>query len=105
MLQLRVETYNTFNHPQFNGVNDTATFQSANQLTTNPQTASNFGTMNSAQNPRYMQFGSALQFLKRLAKRLILCRRYVGVCRTGYYDVLAALRATPHIVSKPVGHT
>jgi hypothetical protein len=62
MLQLRVETYNTFNHTQFNGVNDTATFQNANQLTTNPQTASNFGTMNSAQNPRYMQLALRFSF-------------------------------------------
>ena len=29
-LQLRVETYNTFNHSEFNGVNNTATFANAN---------------------------------------------------------------------------
>ena len=62
VLQLRVETYNTFNHTQFNGVNNTATFQNANQLTTNPQTATNFGTMSSAQNPRYMQLALRLTF-------------------------------------------
>jgi hypothetical protein len=62
VLQLRVETYNTFNHTQFNGVNATATFQSANQLSTNPQTATNFGTMSGAQNPRYMQLALRFSF-------------------------------------------
>jgi len=64
VLQLRVETYNTFNHTQFNGVNDTATFANATTQdpVKNPQTASNFGRMSSAQNPRYMQLALRIKF-------------------------------------------
>jgi hypothetical protein len=61
-VQLRVETYNTFNHTQFNSTNDTATFQNANQLSTNPQLTSNFGQMNGTQNPRYMQLALRVSF-------------------------------------------
>jgi hypothetical protein len=61
-VQLRVETYNTFNHTQFNQVNDTATFTNANQDATNTQTASNFGQMSDTQNPRYMQLALRIQF-------------------------------------------
>ncbi len=62
-VQLRVETYNTFNHTQFNGVNATATYQNAIQNpSTNPQTATNFGQMSSAQNPRYMQLALRIEF-------------------------------------------
>ena len=41
-LQLRVETYNTFNHTEFNAVNGTATFANAQfpGSASNPQTAS-----------------------------------------------------------------
>jgi hypothetical protein len=61
-VQLRVETYNTFNHTQFNGTDDTATFQNANQLSNNPQLSGTFGQMNSAQNPRYMQLALRVSF-------------------------------------------
>ena len=59
-IQLRCETYNTFNHTQFNGVNDTASFQTATAGA--PQLTSNFGTMSSAQNPRYMQLAVRISF-------------------------------------------
>ena len=63
LLQLRVETYNTFNHAEFNGVNSTATFANANsQGTANPQTASTFGQLTSTLNPRYMQIALRLDF-------------------------------------------
>ncbi len=62
-MQLRVETYNTFNHPEFNGVNNTATFANANsQASTNPQTGGTFGQLTSAQNPRYVQLALRLDF-------------------------------------------
>jgi len=61
-VQLRVETYNTFNHTQFNSTNDTATFQNANQSSTNTQLTGNFGQMNGAQNPRYMQLALRVSF-------------------------------------------
>jgi len=60
VIQLRCETYNTFNHTQFNGVNDTASFQTATAGA--PQLTSNFGTMSSAQNPRYMQLALRISF-------------------------------------------
>jgi hypothetical protein len=62
-LQLRVETYNTFNHAEFNGVNNTATFANANsQGSTNPQSQAIFGQMSSTLNPRLMQLALRLDF-------------------------------------------
>lgn len=62
-LQLRVETYNTFNHAQFSSVNNTATFANANsQGSTNPQTSAIFGQLSGTQNPRYMQIALRLDF-------------------------------------------
>lgn len=68
-LQLRVETYNTFNHTQFNGVNNTATFANAlSQGTGNPQTGSTFGQLSSTPNngalggPRTMQLALRIDF-------------------------------------------
>lgn len=60
-LQLRVETYNTFNHPEFNAVNNTATFANANGGQ-NPQTAATFGQITGANNPRYMQLALRIDF-------------------------------------------
>jgi hypothetical protein len=60
--QLRVETYNTFNHTEFNAVNATATFQNAIQSGSNPQTATNFGQKSGADNPRYMQLALRISF-------------------------------------------
>jgi hypothetical protein len=63
VLQLRVETYNTFNHAEFSGVNSTATFANANsQGTTNPQTSAIFGQLSSTQNARLMQIALRLDF-------------------------------------------
>jgi hypothetical protein len=68
-LQLRVETYNTFNHTEFNAVNGTATFANANsQGSGNPQTASTFGQLTgtgntgSLEGPRVMQIALRLDF-------------------------------------------
>jgi Carboxypeptidase regulatory-like domain/TonB-dependent Receptor Plug Domain len=63
-LQLRVETYNTFNHSEFNGVNNTATFANANSqsTTTNPQTQAILGQFSSTLNPRLMQLALRLDF-------------------------------------------
>jgi hypothetical protein len=63
-LQLRVETYNTFNHAEFNGVNNTATFGNANSQdpNTNPQTQAILGQFSSTLNPRLMQLALRLDF-------------------------------------------
>ncbi len=62
-LQLRVETYNTFNHAEFNGVNNTASFANANsQGSSNPQLSSAFGRLSSTLNPRYMQLALRINF-------------------------------------------
>ncbi len=68
-LQLRVETYNTFNHTQFNALNSTATFANANsQGSGNPQTASTFGQLTGTPNngslggPRTMQLALRIDF-------------------------------------------
>jgi hypothetical protein len=41
-IQLRVETYNTFNHSEFNSVNNTATFANANSQGTTKESAIHF---------------------------------------------------------------
>jgi hypothetical protein len=69
-LQLRVETYNTFNHTEFNAVNSGATFANANSqsATTNPQTSSVFGQLSgtgntgSIEGPRVMQIAMRIDF-------------------------------------------
>jgi hypothetical protein len=68
-VQLRVETYNTFNHTQFNALNNTATFANAtSQGAGNPQTASAFGqlsgtpTNGSLGGPRTMQLALRIDF-------------------------------------------
>jgi hypothetical protein len=71
-LQLRVETYNTFNHTEFNAVNNTATFASAPTAatiaagtltqTSAVQTNSTFGQLSGTANPRYMQIALRLDF-------------------------------------------
>ena len=59
-LQLRVETYNTFNHSQFNAVNATATFNSATP--TGTLQTSNLGQFSGTANPRYMQLALRIDF-------------------------------------------
>jgi Carboxypeptidase regulatory-like domain len=68
-LQLRVETYNTFNHTEFNSVSSTATFANANsQGSGNPQTAATFGQLNNTgttgnlEGPRVMQIALRIDF-------------------------------------------
>lgn len=55
-LQLRVETFNTWNHPQFNTVNSTATFDQTGQ-----QVNSGLGEITADYLPRQIQF--ALKFI------------------------------------------
>jgi len=64
VIQFRLEIYNTFNHAEFNGVNDTATFKNANSsdLSVNPQTDSTFGQLNSTLDPRRLQLALRLNF-------------------------------------------
>ncbi len=59
-LQLRVETYNTFNHPQFNAVNAATNFT----LTGGSYVQSNsqLGQFSGALNPRFMQIALRLDF-------------------------------------------
>jgi hypothetical protein len=60
-LQLRVETYNTFNHAEFNGLDNIATFANATSSAT-PQTGATFGQLNSTLAPRYMQLALRIDF-------------------------------------------
>jgi outer membrane receptor protein involved in Fe transport len=55
--QLRVETYNTFNHTQFTGLNTTPRFD-----VNGKQVNSSFGQAITAANPRYMQFAVRMTF-------------------------------------------
>jgi hypothetical protein len=59
-MQLRVETYNTFNHSEFNSVNAAATFNSATAAGT--LQTSNLGQFNGTANPRYMQLAMRFTF-------------------------------------------
>jgi hypothetical protein len=70
-LQLRGDTFNTFNHTQFSGVNATVNYASlTNPTPTNlylkaDGTVNNingFGTVNGARDPRIMQLGVRLLF-------------------------------------------
>jgi hypothetical protein len=55
-LQFRAETYNTFNHTQYSGINTTAPFDAQGK----PITTSTFGQVTSTRTPRQMQL--ALRF-------------------------------------------
>lgn len=61
LAQFRLETYNTFNHSEFNGVNAAATFANANASTT-PQTSATFGQLSSTAHARYLQLALRIQF-------------------------------------------
>jgi hypothetical protein len=58
-LELRMETYNTFNHTQFSTVNTAASFNAAGVLT---NAATGLGTYTAANNPRTMQFTGRFKF-------------------------------------------
>ena len=60
VLQLRAETYNTFNHSEFNAVNSTALFNTATSSATLQQ--NNLGQLSGTANPRYMQLALRLNF-------------------------------------------
>ena len=62
--RLRVETYNTFNHAEFNAVNATAPYTTSdqNQSTTNPLLASTYGQKTGTASPRYMQLALRISF-------------------------------------------
>ena len=55
--ELRLETFNTWNHTQFNGVNNTVTFDK-----TGTRVVNNFGQFNSAFDPRILQLGGKIYF-------------------------------------------
>ena len=55
--ELRLETFNTWNHTQFNAVNTAAQFNPAGQ-----QTQTQFGKVTSARNERRMQFSLRFSF-------------------------------------------
>jgi len=67
-MQLRVETYNTFNHTEYTSVSNTATFANATTQSNNPQTASTFGQLNNTGTtgnyggPRVMQIALRFDF-------------------------------------------
>lgn len=60
-VQFRLETYNTFNHTQFNGVDANAVFANANTNSA-AQTSSTFGQLNSAASPRYLQLALRIKY-------------------------------------------
>jgi hypothetical protein len=75
-MQLRVETYNTFNHTEYSGVNGTASFSQPAYNSPPPgfstpaafaqssvsQTATTFGQLTSTYNPRYLQIALRIDF-------------------------------------------
>jgi hypothetical protein len=63
VVQFRLETYNTFNHAEFNSVNDTATFPSAATQSSSPaQTDPTFGQLSSTEQPRRLQLALRINF-------------------------------------------
>jgi hypothetical protein len=62
-VQFRLETYNTFNHSEFNSVNDAATFASAATPTSSPaQLDATFGQLNGTEQPRRLQLALRVNF-------------------------------------------
>jgi hypothetical protein len=61
--ELRLETFNTWNHTQFSGVNQTINYnynKGTNSFTFNP--GNNFGQFNAAFDPRILQLGGKIYF-------------------------------------------
>jgi len=63
-LQIRVETYNTFNHTEFSGLDGGGEWANADSQdpSVNPQLNETFGQLNSTQNPRYVQLAARFTF-------------------------------------------
>lgn len=61
-LQLRVETYNTFNHAEFNAVKASTTFTKDPNTGAYNQTNSQLGQFSNTANPRTMQLALRLDF-------------------------------------------
>jgi hypothetical protein len=67
-LQLRCEMFNAFNHPQFNAINNAATFNSAGQITNLPTALGGsggrfgFGAVTGTQDPRRIQLAAKIYF-------------------------------------------
>jgi hypothetical protein len=67
-MQLRAEMFNAFNHPQFNAINNAATFNSAGQITNLPTALGGgggrfgFGAVTGTQDPRRIQLAVKLYF-------------------------------------------
>jgi len=62
-VQFRLETYNTFNHSEFNSVNDTATFATAATAGSSPaQSDATFGQLNGTEQPRRLQLALRVNF-------------------------------------------
>ncbi len=63
IVQFRLETYNTFNHAEFNAVNNTATFATAaTSSSAPPQLDGTFGRMSGTLNPRQLQLALRVSF-------------------------------------------
>ena len=62
-LELRLETFNVWNHTQFNGVDNTVSFN-YDPITKLPTTrvSNTFGRFNSAFDPRILQLGGKIYF-------------------------------------------
>ncbi|HMV49353.1 MAG TPA: hypothetical protein PKD31_16465, partial [Blastocatellia bacterium] len=61
-LQFRWELYNLLNHTQWSGVNTTAQFSAPDANGVVTQTNPNFGLVNAAREPRYMQLSLRFTF-------------------------------------------
>jgi hypothetical protein len=61
-LQLRLETFNTFNHPQFYPDPSTSAFAGGGSTVVNNVNATNFGQITAAAPGRILQLGAKLSF-------------------------------------------
>ncbi|HMC60119.1 MAG TPA: hypothetical protein VKJ01_13080, partial [Candidatus Solibacter sp.] len=67
-LQLRVEMFNAFNHPEFNSFNNSATFNQAGQVTNLPNALGGtggrfgFGALTGTNDPRRIQLAAKFYF-------------------------------------------
>lgn len=61
VIQFRLETYNTLNHPEFNSADGDAVFANANSSIT-PQSSTGFGQINNTAQPRYLQLALRINY-------------------------------------------